>query len=413
MIQHTILKLSAKVFLVTFLSLAAFYLSTATVSAQTSGLNGWAWSSTIGWISMSCENTSTCGNSNYGVSIDSNRNLVGYAWSSNIGWIKFGGLGGFPTATGNPHGNAQIVESGGTTQLQGWARACAGATNVSACSGSVNSTSGGWDGWISFQGTATNGSAYSVQFSGPNVVGTGSNHFAWGGNMNVGWIDFSGVVKNEYDIDVQAFSLSGALGTSVPNLDSTYDNVLFSTSIEGIPEGRIVDYTLQVTGATTYNVLGKVSRSDGVNIFDPPLKVDWVSFGLNNFRLEIDLPAPGAVSETEETLNNFAVLANQEFLPVEPTTFSLTPEDLFVRSGRTTSFTWKIEAPYAATCSVAGAGIDESPIVVTPGMLTTGSAVTRQLNSTSVVILTCTELTTSTDFIRESRVEVVPNVEEI
>jgi hypothetical protein len=141
--------------------------------------------------------------------------------------------------------------------------------------------------------------------------------------------------------------------------------------------------------------------------------VNGVSFGSNDFRLEIDLPAPGFVNETEETANNFAVLSDQEFLPVEPTTFRLTPENPFVRSGRTTSFAWEVEAPYTATCSVVGAGIDESPIEVLPGVPTTGSAVTRQLSSTSVVILTCTEPTTSTDFTRESRVEVIPNAEEI
>ena len=91
--QHTIYSLVSRIFLFTFLLFTAFYLSTAAALAQTpatpANLEGWAWSSTIGWISMSCENTSTCGASDYGVDIDTSNNLSGYAWSENIGWIKF------------------------------------------------------------------------------------------------------------------------------------------------------------------------------------------------------------------------------------------------------------------------------------------------------------------------------------
>src|SRR5690348_8951689 len=52
------------------------------------GLIGWAWSDTIGWISMDCSNTSTCGNTAYGISIDNNGVLSGFGWSDNIGWVS-------------------------------------------------------------------------------------------------------------------------------------------------------------------------------------------------------------------------------------------------------------------------------------------------------------------------------------
>jgi hypothetical protein len=59
-------------------------------------ITGWAWSDNIGWISLNCSNTSTCGTVNYGLSLNGSL-IQGYAWSDSVGWIKFGGLSGFPT----------------------------------------------------------------------------------------------------------------------------------------------------------------------------------------------------------------------------------------------------------------------------------------------------------------------------
>jgi hypothetical protein len=52
-------------------------------------LTGYIWAENIGWISLSCENTSSCGTVNYGVSNDGAGNLSGLAWGENIGWISF------------------------------------------------------------------------------------------------------------------------------------------------------------------------------------------------------------------------------------------------------------------------------------------------------------------------------------
>lgn len=148
-------------------------------------LEGWAWSSNIGWISMSCATgshlgTSVCGSgpgqSNYGVSIDNtNGRISGYAWSSNIGWIQFSGNGGGCPAGSNC--NARVVDDGGI-EMRGWARAL--------------SHGGGWDGWISLScenmsecGT----SSYQPEFG--NGVMTGLS-YAWG-SFVVGWIDLSGI----------------------------------------------------------------------------------------------------------------------------------------------------------------------------------------------------------------------------
>ncbi|ANM31010.1 hypothetical protein ABI59_17680 [Acidobacteria bacterium Mor1] len=52
-------------------------------------LTGWMWAENIGWISMSCENDSSCTNADYGVRNDGHGALSGFAWSENVGWIHF------------------------------------------------------------------------------------------------------------------------------------------------------------------------------------------------------------------------------------------------------------------------------------------------------------------------------------
>ena len=52
-------------------------------------LSGYAWSANAGWISFSCENTGTCASVNYGVTIDADGVFDGWAYSQNIGWIHF------------------------------------------------------------------------------------------------------------------------------------------------------------------------------------------------------------------------------------------------------------------------------------------------------------------------------------
>lgn len=51
-------------------------------------LTGWMWGENIGWISLSCENTASCGTVDYGVTNDGDGHLGGYAWSENTGWVS-------------------------------------------------------------------------------------------------------------------------------------------------------------------------------------------------------------------------------------------------------------------------------------------------------------------------------------
>ncbi len=106
-------------------------------------VNGFAWSSNIGWISFNsndCNNNGTVYSNtpagcpagspyvNYGVNIDNvTGNFSGYAWSSNVGWISFN-----RSDTGNPptddpgSGSGPIAKvdsvSGPPEQINGWGK---------------------------------------------------------------------------------------------------------------------------------------------------------------------------------------------------------------------------------------------------------------------------------------------------
>jgi hypothetical protein len=160
-------------------------------------LSGWAWSSTIGWLSFNSSD-SGAGGGPYDVALSTSSPcsttaacLSGYAWSSNVGWVKFGGLSSFPTSDTNATA-ANVTVNLNTGSVTGWARACAG-TAPGDCS-SMTGRTDGWDGWISLSGTkhqtgditGNSGVTYNPQ--------TGAfTGFAWG-STNVGWLSFNSSV---------------------------------------------------------------------------------------------------------------------------------------------------------------------------------------------------------------------------
>ncbi|HYE23001.1 MAG TPA: CARDB domain-containing protein [Candidatus Paceibacterota bacterium] len=159
-------------FLLVFLSVAIFALPHIAEAGSSDNLSGWAWSSTIGWVSF---NSTTGGGANYGVTVSDSGLMSGYAWSPNVGWITFNSsqLGGCPTAPCQANFNKQ------TGAVTGWARALAG-------NGSSVQT-GGWGGWIQLSGSSYGVSATGCQWDG----------YAWGGGQNlqngvIGWLSFSG-----------------------------------------------------------------------------------------------------------------------------------------------------------------------------------------------------------------------------
>lgn len=143
-------------------------------------LNGYAWSSNVGWISFSCanEDPQTCGSQpDYQVKIDPpTGKFSGYAWSSNIGWIDFEPPAPYPETPTMPATvravSSDVCASG--LEAQGWVRADAG------------SDASGWDGWIKLAGETSGGAHYGVCLM---EDGNSFEGFAWGSDV-VGWVQF-------------------------------------------------------------------------------------------------------------------------------------------------------------------------------------------------------------------------------
>jgi len=59
------------------------------VEVEVSKLTGYIWAENVGWVSLSCENTSSCDTVYFGVTNDGSGSLSGYGWGENVGWISF------------------------------------------------------------------------------------------------------------------------------------------------------------------------------------------------------------------------------------------------------------------------------------------------------------------------------------
>ncbi len=192
--------------------------------------NHYIWSDTIGWISFNCNNTYTCGISNYNVDISKTTGqITGNAWSDAVGWISFDYC----------HLDA----------------ACQGPTydnNTGKISGTVIVLSGlldagdGWDGKIVLS-DFTGSPAY-----GP-VLNNNINEFtgySWGSNI-VGWISWNclndnscGVANYGIPLDPFEFNFTAAAGTDFNNPLPTDSNILLTWDTIG-------DVTSCVTSAGT------------------------------------------------------------------------------------------------------------------------------------------------------------------
>lgn len=220
----------------------------AQAQASSDPLKGWAWSSNIGWVSFNSEDcdvdnngyldSGICNGDNatipvpdYKVELSPSGNLNGYAWSSNIGWIIFdpAAIGSSPEA---PNQTAQIDTSTGLGS--GWLRAC----NVfqSGCSGALkdNTERGGWDGWIKMAGSWTDGVKLDL---GSNIF----SGFAWGGDV-IGWLNFYnvgvGALPTPQCSDGADNDSDGAIDMADPGCSNPNDNdetdILVGTCSDGI-----------------------------------------------------------------------------------------------------------------------------------------------------------------------------------
>ncbi|MBI4457532.1 hypothetical protein HY633_01050 [Candidatus Uhrbacteria bacterium] len=165
-------------------------------------VEGWAWSGTIGWISLNCNSVAppTCATVDYGVTFEDvpgfpdRGNLKGWAWSENVGWICFG----ITCAGTTPQGGASYAQyrgsyNGKTDEIFGWAKIDALGNN----------------GWISLNcdndpTTTCAVSSYHLvldatlpTLTAPFTKGVIDDHWGWSGTSEgtgIGWIDFSSVM---------------------------------------------------------------------------------------------------------------------------------------------------------------------------------------------------------------------------
>jgi hypothetical protein len=202
--------------------------------ASTYELHGFAWSSTVGWISMNCAELNAtggywtsgatwCSTNNYSVVLDSVTGVTsGHAWSPNVGWISFDAAdiaGQCPTSV-YASVPATFSSTSGLAQIFGWARVLSGTgtTGVSA----------GTDGCISFGSLASewnlmyNFSASSITLPSGGVIPahsfsdcTAAHPLCAWGDTTLGWVSFSGVSIKLVASPAPVVTLTGHLpGTS-------------------------------------------------------------------------------------------------------------------------------------------------------------------------------------------------------
>lgn len=220
-----------------------FFVHFFVTSAAVNSLNGWAWSSNIGWISFS---SSTSGSSvSYGVKVDANTgDFSGYAYYSaddkdtvpneRGGWINFNPTSGYPAGQNQRHG---VKVDWNTGKVTGWARAITGDSNQ------------GWDGWIKMSG-----SNYGVTLN----TSTGKfSGFAWGSEV-IGWIDFApaldrggGVTKAPNKLPTARINTPAALEVTRETGQSTS----FNGGSSSDPDGSIDRYEWRDGGCGASNSL--------------------------------------------------------------------------------------------------------------------------------------------------------------
>jgi len=408
-----------KIYIFVVALLITGFMSAPTVATATGlgvpvELDGYAWSATMGWISMNCDQSARggldlCGTSNYRVQVETGGNLTGYAWSSNAGWIRFGGLSGFPTGDGVTNANATAIGTYPNLNLTGWARACAGAVDPTTCSGGLNVNAGGWDGWIALAGTG-----YNVTFSN-RLAENSATSFAWGGPNTMGWIDFSPEINGVVTpVSLATVVLPDIVINSIVanapgafDVNGVYDSVTFQADVAGIPLNQTVSYNLSL-GASTPPQAGTVNQTASALVFDPALSLNNVPFaGGDLLRLEVDMtPLPhGAVTPELDETN---VFETPLVLSLPAPTITITGPE-FVRSGGTATIGWEISAPYRVTCTVAGPGINESVEVVANTV--TGSQTSSQLQNAARFVVTC--IVGPDTYTETFSVEVIPSFQEI
>ena len=311
-----------------------FLLSTPTAhSGATDNLTGYAWSDTIGWISFNSTNcdsnppaNETCPYSDFGVDVDSNGDMSGYAWSENIGWISFNESDG-------SHAAPRFDKVSGV--VTGWARALTASTTINT---------GGWDGWISLSGTATDGSPYGVTATGPDWHG-----YAWG----------SDVVNNPPGVVCGAGEYK-VIGTDADSIQApapliTQFQVCDAGGVSGCVDSSSTDQKI-VAPNTPLSVKWNSNNSDTCTGFGN------ASFSTDDFPSGEDMSVNATSLQNEtETFRLYCVKGSdilngdEETIDVVTTQVILSATPRTVNAGSDATLSWDTGVVVAeATCTIRG-----------------------------------------------------------
>jgi hypothetical protein len=374
----------------------ALFVVTQRVSAQVGipgtgvDLDGYAWSDTIGWISMNCSTGGTTGNnvcstSNYKVRMSNTGALTGYAWSSTVGWVRFGGLNSFPVISGSVAANASVTGTYPNLTFRGWARACAGTLGGTCSSMTDSSISGGWDGWISLRKTGTY--PYYILMS---ATGARTPSYAWGGTVT-GWIDFDRIVYI-----APTATISGTGCTNIRVGESTcVGNVTWNITNASSP--NIINST--IGGAASYSV------PSGTNQIIT-LRAGAVGNVIHAQDGSVSLSSTN-LSATCVTGADFRNNTTCELLPVPAPLVTISTNKKIARVGEIVNVAWTIEPPTPGiSCTLTG-----------PGFAGTRSVSDNQdsnpLRSKTRFTINCTGAFVPTPVSTSTEVEIIPVAAEV
>ncbi len=349
---------------------------------------GWAWSGTAGWISFNCLNNNACASSEYGVMISPRGVFSGYAWNDAVGWISFnaGDLRGCPS------GSCEARLTG--NNVRGWARAVSG-----------NENEGGWDGWISLDGSS----------HGVSLRGSGFSGYAWGSD-GIGWISFNNgsgksvlvqpVVSASLSVDpttiVQGqnatitwesgnaagcagehFDTSGATSGSArisPLITTTYKVVC-----SGIGGGASAEAPLSVTAVSPRFEADPDSVVEGGSSV-----LTWTcpfSTGSSGVGFSTGGKASGSVSVAPAATTGYVLQCSPHgnhsavVVSVLHPKVALEASPNLVQPDQTTTLSWTSSLVIPGSCRVEGPGISVAK--------DSGSAVTPPITAQTVYTLTC------------------------
>ncbi len=345
-------------------------------------MGGYAWSETIGWISLS--------GPGYGLDIDGSGNVTGYAWSENIGWIsaQAADVAGCPIAPCAP------ALTG--TAMTGWLKAIAANGN-------------GWDGWISLSGTG-----YGV--TNTNGVYAG---YAWGSDV-VGWIDFSFALPPAASCTLLPASQTIVRGSNTNLSWSSVNATTGSTSPGAIPMTPVASggFAVNPVATTTYTAGfmgggGYGSCQATVNVQCAPI---YSCGGVDS--QTIQFTNGGCVTTNVTTCvlpascvpgQSTCINPPPEFTAGGDTSGHLQAKPQLVRKGKQTKLFWDVTN--VSNCTVSGTNED----ILNAGCLngtcssTAAGQDTIEINNSTIYTLACTALLGNPDFTES--VTVLPSPE--